>query len=108
MEHTGNCKGRVLHRSVVGFSTCEREFCIEVLDKSAAEERWRRVLDLSVARECCRLHKGRKNVLEKAVAEKCWERMSWGSVGEDCWREVLEKNVGISRQMLEKRLVEKW
>lgn len=55
MEHSGNCKGRVLHRSVVGFSTCEREFCIEVLDKSAAEERWRRALDLSVARECKRV-----------------------------------------------------
>lgn len=49
MEHSGNCNGRVLRRSVVGFSTCEREFCIsiEVLDKSAVEERWRRVLDLT-------------------------------------------------------------
>lgn len=77
------------------------------------------------ARECCRLQKGckkcrkrllqgsvgkecRGGVLEKIVGGKCCRRVLKRSGVEQCCRQVLEKNVGISRQLLEKRLLEKW
>lgn len=72
-------------------------------------------LDLSVARECCRLLKGRKTcrkrllqgsvgkecrggALEKIVGGKCCRRVLKRSGVEQCCRQVLEKNVGIIKQ----------
>ena len=57
-----------------------------MLEKSAGEKCWKRVLERSVVEEFCR------EVLEKIVGEECWRRLLEKSVGEECcrgWGEVL-------------------
>ena len=54
-----------------------------MLEKSAGEKCWKRVLERSVVEEFCR------EVLEKIVGKERWRRLLEKSVGEECCREVL-------------------